>query len=83
MKCYLDEENDVIKTGENIVIKNCIETIGKISGLKCINYADQTMKNCPSLPPLTIGDIEYIRQHLSKNKAITFDGFTEEWFLKT
>lgn len=24
-----------------------------------------------------------MRKHLSKNKAITFDGFTESWFLKS
>jgi hypothetical protein len=24
-----------------------------------------------------------MRSHLAKNKAITFDGFVEDWFLKT
>lgn len=24
-----------------------------------------------------------MRNHLSRNKAITFDGFTEEWFINT
>jgi hypothetical protein len=46
--------------------------------LEIIDY-----KKCPNLPPLSESDITYMRNSLSRNKAITYDGFSEEWFLKT
>ncbi len=75
MKCYIDEEEDVIRIGNDVVLKNCIEVLGKLSEKKIIGNINYL--NCPHLPPISEKDFIYMRRHLSSNKAITFDGYSE------
>jgi hypothetical protein len=79
MKCFLDNSEENIVVGNVQVLRNCIEVLGVICGLKIISHIDYRF--CPDLSPISISDLSYMRNHLSRNKAITFDGFTDEWFL--
>ena len=81
MKCFLDEECDSISIGNETVLENCLNVIGRISGIFQLKYPDYL--RCPNLPPLIEEDFLYMKYHLSRNKAITFDGFSENWFLKS
>ena len=81
MKCFLEEESGDIHIGSECVLENCLNVIGKISSKFVLGDIDYTP--CPNLPPISSIDIAVMRRHLSRNKAITFDGFTDSWFIKT
>jgi len=82
MQCYLNEEE--IVTGNCKILRNCIDVLSKLCGVfrfKSLN--DFEINTCPNLAPIDLSQIQYMRKHLSSNKAITYDGFTEQWLLKT
>ncbi len=80
-KCFIDEEENSIKFGNEIVLKNCIQVHSKLSLITTIYNIDYS--KCYKLSIISEKDFCYMRKHLSTNKAITFDCFTEQWFLKS
>ena len=60
---------------------NCLHNLEKISGI--LNEEDTLNYTFPTLDRISISHALSMQKDLSKNKAATFDGFSDIWFKQT
>ena len=65
----------MIITSATDILENCVLEIEKLSGKS--EYPP--ISSFPNLPPVT-EEVSEMQAWMSKNKGVTFDGFSNNWF---
>lgn len=69
----------MIVTSATDILANCILELEKLSG----KSESPPNSSFPSLPPVTEDEVSEMQAWMSKNKGVTFDGFSDNWFRKS
>ncbi|KAL4510197.1 hypothetical protein ABPG72_010390 [Tetrahymena utriculariae] len=83
MKCFIDSSGNIV-SDPNAINTYCLQHLSKLS-LK-LNLYDQYLfriRIFPNLQPLQTDQATRLQSLLSYNKAITYDGFVDEWLKYT
>lgn len=81
MNCFLDEELDRLVVGQQNIMENCLRQLGKIGGIR--DYMPPSITQAPGLPPLGPSEIARIQNSMTENKALSWDGFSDNFLRRT
>ena len=81
MQCFLAALDDLLVVGQEAVLLSSLEQLQIISGkgealqVKGIPF--------PTLPPLSLTEVEWLQLCCSSGKGLTTDGFSDVWIRHT
>lgn len=70
--CYLDENNNMC-TGKQI-FANCTKVLNRLSLI-----SDYNPLTLPTLPELNQDQVQFLKDKMARNKAISYDGITHQF----
>ena len=79
MNAFINENNEIQSTG---ILQNCLRYMYRLQLVEDEN--DEIDHEIPTaLQPMTLDEVEQIQYHMSRDKALTLDGFSDKWLSKT
>ena len=81
MNCFLNA-HDLLIASSDAVLNNCLQQLSKYQS-RVTDYRLIQESRFPNLSPPPVEEIVPFQLGFSRNKAISFDGFIDEWFRTT
>ncbi len=81
MTCFLFDDKQHIITGQETVMRSCLQQLQVISGAAQAVITSQC--RFPTLPPLTFEEVDNMQRYCASGKALALDAISDTWMRQT